>query len=469
MYMGLYHVLVHCSTYFFFLRSIYTVDALQVGIQPSLLRHPIRLSTQLFDTSTNVGTNIGRCFWLRPVYIRSMGAFLPNDAVPNDQIEEHIGTVLGGTMSSAIRKMILRSNKIRTRHYAMIHGKATHLGIDLAAEAVTNSLDGSGGVSLDSIGMLAMGTTVADVKVPGFANLLHGKLNTTKSMDCLSSAGVCISSMSALKAAAHAVTLGEHDRALVVGCETASHSMCANRFEAIYEAKRQHNTESLTAVSPQAIFGAEFLRYMLSDGAGCALLDTVPHPTKLSYRIEGFFHHSFAHELPPAMVMGAPVAGVPITTGSTYNTLPDSTSRCSEMAALEAQMSQVLRQDVNLLNNEIIPRGAEAMRYAVERGFLDPVGGRVDWVFPHISSFFFHDQFADLIARDVLALPRERIWTNLASVGNVGSASALLMLWGALGDEGPGLAKGDRVLVAVPESGSFSYSCLLLTVCDSRG
>ena len=97
-------------------------------------------------------------------------------------------------------------------------------------------------------------------------------------------------------------------------------------------------------------------------------------------------------------------------------------------------MSKVLRQDVNLLNNEIIPRGAEAMRHAVERGFLDPVGGRVDWVFPHISSFFFYDQFADLVARDVLGLPRDRIWTNLANVGNVGSASALLMLWGALGE-----------------------------------
>jgi hypothetical protein len=110
--------------------------------------------------------------------------------------------------------------------------------------------------------------------------------------------------------------------------------------------------------------------------------------------------------------MGAPVAGVPITTGSTYNTLPESSSSCSDLAALEAQKSDVLRQDVNLLNNEIIPRGAEAMRHAVEQGFLDPVGGRVDWVFPHISSFFFYDQFADLVARDVLGLPRERIWTN---------------------------------------------------------
>lgn len=462
-------VLVHCSKYFVFFGSLCSINALQVGRQPSLLRHPTRLSTQLFDSSTNVGTKIGRGFGLRPVYIRSMGAFLPNDAVSNDQIEEHLGTVLGGTMSSAIRKMIRRSNKIRTRHYAMIHGKATHLGIDLAVEAVTNSLAGSGGVSLDSVGMLAMGTTVPDVKVPGFANLLHGQLNATKSMDCLSSAGVCIASISALKAAAHAVTLGEHDRALVVGCETASHNMSAKRYEKIYQTKRHHDTESLTVVNPQAIFGAEFLRYMLSDGAGCALLDTVPHPTKLSYRIEGFFHHSFAHELPPAMVMGAPVAGVPITTGSTYNTLPESSSSCSDLAALEAQKSDVLRQDVNLLNNEIIPRGAEAMRHAVEQGFLDPVGGRVDWVFPHISSFFFYDQFADLVARDVLGLPRERIWTNLATVGNVGSASALLMLWGALGEEGPTLVRGDRVLVAVPESGSFSYSCVLLTVCDSRG
>jgi len=321
--------------------------------------------------------------------------------------------------------------------------------------------------------MLATGTTMPDVHVPGFANLLHGKLyerndtanaaSNNKSMDCLSSSGVCISGISAMKAAAHAVTLGQHDRAMVVGCETSSQSTQSHSYS-------DPSTQSLET---------EFLRYMLSDGASCALLDSEPNPgNQLSFRLEAFYHHSFAHELPPTMVLGVPEAGKSLNLGSTHLTTSDSS---------DARM-KILRQNIKMLNKHIMVKGREALQHAIEEcGLLECVdGGGIDWVLPHVSSYIFYQDCVDA-AQDLLGLPSSRVWTNLETVGNVGSASPFLLLWGALEEQKKSasrgnlngssqqsrsrvqLKKGDRVLLFVPESGQFSYHYVILTVCDHNG
>ena len=53
---------------------------------------------------------------LTDVYINRVAAFLPNAPVENDQIEQILGQI--GELPSRVRKMILRSNAIKTRHYA---------------------------------------------------------------------------------------------------------------------------------------------------------------------------------------------------------------------------------------------------------------------------------------------------------------------------------------------------------------
>ncbi len=52
-------------------------------------------------------------------------------------------------------------------------------------------------------------------------------------------------------------------------------------------------------------FEKDFLRFMLSDGAGAALLQDMPNPTGLSLKIEWVEQRSFAHELPACMYAGA--------------------------------------------------------------------------------------------------------------------------------------------------------------------
>jgi 3-oxoacyl-[acyl-carrier-protein] synthase III len=83
--------------------------------------------------------------WVRRVYIRSAGAFFPNDPVPNHEIEQRIGTI-HSNHSALIRKTILSSHGITNRYYAMKDQRPTHLNVGLAAEAVHDTLRQSGGV-----------------------------------------------------------------------------------------------------------------------------------------------------------------------------------------------------------------------------------------------------------------------------------------------------------------------------------
>ena len=54
---------------------------------------------------------------VNPVFINRISAFLPFDPVSNDEMETRLGMV-GGKPSRA-RKLILRSNGIVQRHYAI--------------------------------------------------------------------------------------------------------------------------------------------------------------------------------------------------------------------------------------------------------------------------------------------------------------------------------------------------------------
>ncbi len=62
-----------------------------------------------------------------------------------------------------------------------------------------------------------------------------------------------------------------------------------------------------------------------------------------------------------------------------------------------------------------------------------------------------------------LNIPEEKWFSNLSQVGNVGAGSIYLMV-----DElfkSNKIKKGDKILLAVPESARFSYVFGLLTVC----
>src|SRR5690606_33084108 len=87
----------------------------------------------------------------------------------------------------------------------------------------------------------------------------------------------------------------------------------------------------------------------------------------------------------------------------------------------------------------------------------------VSYVLPHLSSEFFRSKIAEELVKCNLEIPQEKWFTNLTSVGNIGAASVFVMVEEIL--NAGKLNKGDKLLLAVPESARFSYSYALLTVC----
>ena len=107
------------------------------------------------------------------VFINHISAFLPNQPVSNDAMESLLMPV--ATRPSRVRKLILRSNKISSRYYAIDPetGLASHNNAQLTAEAVRKL---GTQTELDTIELLACGTTLPDQIMPNHALMVHGEL-----------------------------------------------------------------------------------------------------------------------------------------------------------------------------------------------------------------------------------------------------------------------------------------------------
>ncbi|WP_317984272.1 3-oxoacyl-[acyl-carrier-protein] synthase III C-terminal domain-containing protein [Candidatus Dactylopiibacterium carminicum] len=200
--------------------------------------------------------------------------------------------------------------------------------------------------------------------------------------------------------------------------------------------------------TPQLAFEKDFLRWMLSDGAGAMLLENAPRGP-LSLRIEWIELSSAAHELPACMYMGAEQ--------NTDGTL------ASWRNATHAEWGQrsifAVKQDVKLLNEHIVRATlAEPLAALIAKRALQ--ADAIDWFLPHISSMYFADPVEQALRDIGLPIPRSRWFTNLATKGNTGSASAYIML-----DElfrSGRIRRGQRLLMFVPESGRFSSGFAML-------
>jgi len=80
-----------------------------------------------------------------------------------------------------------------------------------------------------------------------------------------------------------------------------------------------------------------------------------------------------------------------------------------------------------------------------------------------MSSEFFRNKIADELELNGIGMSKEKWFTNLDSMGNVGAGSVYLMI-DELFNSGK-LKKGEKILLLVPESARFSYMYALLTVC----
>ena len=73
---------------------------------------------------------------MNSVYINNVQKFMPNDAVTNEEIEDYLGYI-GGKKSKA-KKVVLRSNGIKSRYYVL--EKGTEKALFSNAEITSNAI-----------------------------------------------------------------------------------------------------------------------------------------------------------------------------------------------------------------------------------------------------------------------------------------------------------------------------------------
>lgn len=378
-------------------------------------------------------------------YITDLAAFLPNAPVDNRSMENILGRV-GGAPSRSL-SIILRKNRIVQRYYAIdpATGRFTHTNAQLTAEAVRR-LNPYAGFTTADIECLACGTSSPDQLLPGHGLMVHGELSGTP-CEVVTTAGICLSGIGALKYAAMNVALGLVGNAVATGSELASTYMRAGMFQDM-----PPKSDTDLEARPILAFQADFLRWMLSDGAGAAFLSGTPPAERPALRIDWIDHLSFANELETCMYSGAVKnADGSLTGWRSFDSL-------REAVAANAFLAQ---QDVNLLNREIIKAAVDrALSRVIARHGIVPAD--VDWFLPHYSSDFFREPLRRRMEEIGFPIPRERWFSNLATKGNIGSASIFILLE-ELFHSGR-LRKGERLLCMIPESGRFSMAYMLLTV-----
>jgi len=374
------------------------------------------------------------------VYITRAAKFLPNEAVSNDEMESYLG-LINDTASKA-RRIILRNNKILSRYYAVDKtGKSTHSNAELTYNAIEQLFDEN--FTAQDLEVLSCGTSTPDIFLPSHAAMVHGLLKN-KSVELNSSTGVCCAGMNSLKFGFLSIRSGNSKNAVCTGSEKVSTWLIAQKYN--QEVNNLKNLEE----QPIIAFKKDFLRWMLSDGAGAFLLENKPSGD-LSLKIEWMEAFSYAFELETCMYAGGDkLENGEIKSWSDY-----------EPEQLLNESVFAIKQDVKLLDEFILSKGAESMHDAMFKNNI--TSDQVDYFIPHVSSNFFVEGLKKGLSEKGIGMDDEKWFMNLSSVGNVGSASIYLAVE-ELMNSGK-LKKGDRILLSVPESGRFSFAYAYLTVC----
>ncbi|TPG44593.1 beta-ketoacyl-ACP synthase III [Flavobacterium pectinovorum] len=374
------------------------------------------------------------------VYITKAAKYLPNEAVSNDEMENYLG-LINDTASKA-RRIILRNNKITSRYYAVDkNGKSTHSNAELTRNAVAQLFDEN--FTDQDLEVLSCGTSSPDVLAPSHAAMVHGLLKN-RSVELNSSMGICCSGMNALKYGFLSIKSGNSKNAICTGSEKVSTWLSSPKYN--HEVINLKNLEE----QPIIAFKKDFLRWMLSDGAGAFLLENKPSG-EISLKIEWMEAYSYAFELETCMYAGGDkLENGEIKAWSDYN--PEQWLNESVFA---------VKQDVKILDEFILPKGVESMSDAMAKHNI--TAEEVDYFLPHVSSNFFVEGLKNGLNEKGIVITDEKWFMNLLSVGNVGSASIYIALEELM--YSGKLKKGDHILLSVPESGRFSFAYAYLTVC----
>ncbi len=374
------------------------------------------------------------------VYINNIKKFLPGEGISNDEMESYLGKIKN-TKSKA-RSIVLRNNGIKNRFYALDKNqKSTYSNAQLTAEAIKKLENNN--FKIEDIELLSCGTGSADQLLPSHTSMVHGILGTSET-EYSSFSGSCNSGMLALKYAYLSVISGNTKNAVCTGSEKSSAWLTEKNYNGELEKLNQLEEKPILA------FDKEFLRWMLSDGAAAALLSDKPNRNGISLEINWIEITSYAGEMETCMYAGAEKT-------EEGNIVP---WRNFTEKELSENSTMSLKQDTRLLGEQIVKLGADYLKKLIKKRKINI--DEINWFLPHLSSLYFKSKINEEMVNKGIIIPEEKWFFNLPKVGNVGSASAYLMLE-ELFHSGK-LKQGQKILVTVPESARFSYTYALYTV-----
>jgi len=377
------------------------------------------------------------------VYINDIAAFLPNEPVSNDEIEQVLGKI--HNIPSRIKNRVLKSNGIEKRYYAIDRktGKLNYTNAQLTAEAVRR-LKPYENFSVNDIQCLCCGTSMADLILPGHGLMVQGELGMSP-CEVITTTGICLSGITSFKAAYANVALQLSDNAVATGSELASSLLRSNFFEHLKGDPDFKNHPILN-------FESDFLRWMLSDAAGAVFMTGKKNKGKKSLRVDWIEHVSYAGELEVCMYAGA------------HKNNDGTVIGWRQLDSLQEALDNnyfALKQDTAILNQEVVKVSVDrALARAIERRKIK--AEEIDWFLPHYSSELFRDKIHDAMVGIGFHIPYEKWFTNLTYKGNTGSASIYVMMEELFHSDK--LKEGDKILCYIPESGRFSIAYMLLTV-----
>lgn len=232
-------------------------------------------------------------------------------------------------------------------------------------------------------------------------------------------------------------------KAVCVASELTSPALAAKFYDPEYEVTHDNPDKD-----PYMAFEKDFMRFMLSDGAGSVLLQDHPEGT-CPLKIEWVDMTSYANELPTCMFMASELQ----EDGRLKSWKEFSPDEIKERAVL------VGKQDIRQLKKYIIKYWVDHIEAVLGKHHVK--AQEIDYVIPHVSSMFFYDKLNEEIVSRGIALTKEKWFTNLTSVGNIGSAAIYVGLEEFIRTKE--IKQGEKILLLVPESGRFSYGTALLT------
>jgi 3-oxoacyl-[acyl-carrier-protein] synthase-3 len=214
--------------------------------------------------------------------------------------------------------------------------------------------------------------------------------------------------------------------------------------------QKEIDSERLLNANPMLSFEKEFLRWMLSDGAGAIRLENRPEGER-PLKIEWIDIRSYANEAPTCMYAAAE---------------KDKAGQLRGWASFEPDewLSRSIfsvKQDTRLLGEHMVKHGVRSAKSTIQARQFDV--DSIDHFLPHLSSELFREPMYQGLRDAGIHIPKEKWFTNLKSVGNVATASFILMLEELARHRD--VRAGQKILVFVPESARFSYGVALLTVC----